>query len=101
MCPVAMVTETCYTDLLLNSQLHNADQLSGFLLHFVASNFLAFEKTEEFKKLTGDNLSYVKEHRWPPLSYITAMEEWKEKYGEENTNPSATKNSTSSNCVVM
>jgi len=63
----------------------------------VASNFLAFEKTEEFKKLTGENLSYVKEHRWPPLSYINAMEEWKEKYGDDSNPSAAAKN----NCVVM
>ena len=87
-------------DLLLNSQLHNGDQLSAFLLHFVASNFLAFEKIEEFKKLTGENLSYVKEHRWPPLSYTDAMEEWKEKYGGEDNNTSTVKNNNT-NCVVM
>lgn len=89
-----------YTELLLNTQLHNGDQLSGFLLHFVASNYLAFEKTEDFQKLIGENLSYVKEQRWPPLSYINAMEEWKEKYGEEK-NHSRAKSSTNNNCVVM
>ena len=93
------LTDLPSTDLLLNSQVHNGDQLSGFLLHFVASNFLAFEKTEEFQKLTGENLSYVKEHQWPPLSYINAMEEWKEKYGEDNT--STVKNNINTNCVVM
>ena len=87
--------------MLLNTQLHNGEQLSGFLLHFVASNFLAFEKTEDFQKLTGENLSYVKEHRWPPLSYINAMEEWKEKYGGEEDNTTTAKNTTNSNCVVM
>ena len=66
----------------------------------MASNFLAFEKSEEFQKLTGENLLYVKEHQWPPLSYINAMEEWKEKYGEDN-NISTVKNSNNTNCVVM
>ena len=95
---VMVIRNFIISDLLLNSQLHNGNQLSGFLLHFVASNFLAFEKIEEFQKLTGKNLSYVKEHRWPPLSYIDAMEEWKEKYGGGN-NTSTVKNNT--NCVVM
>ena len=69
-----------FLDLLHCAQLHNANQLSGFLLHCVASNFEIFEKTEEFQKLTGENLSYVNEHRWPPLSYINALEEWEKKY---------------------
>jgi len=86
--------------LLCDAQLHNADQLSGFLLHFISSNYLAFESTERFQHLTGDNLSYVEEHRWPPLSYIKAMEEWKEKYGEESSG-SSVKNTTNTNCVVM
>ena len=83
-----------FLDLLHCAQLHNANQLSGFLLHFVASNFEAFEKMEEFQKLTGENLSYVNEHRWPPLSYINAMEEWKEKCG-------VAKNSSNRKCSVM
>ena len=43
--------------------MYNADQLSGFLLRFVASNFELFEKTEQFQKLTGENLSRIKEHQ--------------------------------------
>ena len=63
--------------------MYNANQLSNFLLHFVASNYQDFENTEKHK-LTGDNLSYVKEHRWLPLSYYDAMEKWMEKYGEHD-----------------
>ena len=73
-----------FLDLLHCAQSHNANQLSGFLLHFVASNFEVFEKIEEFQKLTGENLSYMNEHRWPPLSYINAVEEWKEKCAAAN-----------------
>ena len=62
MVTVAIITETYLTDLLLNAQLHNANQLSGFLLHYVATHFQMFEKTEQFQKLTGENLSYVREH---------------------------------------
>lgn len=42
-----------------------------------------FEGKEEFALLTGDNLAYVNRHRWPPLSYEKAMEEYREKYGGE------------------
>ena len=74
--------ELCFIDLLLNAQLHNANQLSDFLLDFVAKNFEIFEKMEQFQKLTGKNLSYVMEHRWPPLCYCNLMKEWKEMFGE-------------------
>ena len=36
---VTIVTKMYFLDLLFNSQLDNGNQLSGFLLHFVASNF--------------------------------------------------------------
>lgn len=69
------------TELLLTAQLHNAAQLSAWCLHFVSSNYLAFHQLESFSLLTGDNLSHVEEHRWPPVSYEKAMEEWQEKHG--------------------
>ena len=74
-----------WTDLLLNAQLHNADWLSGFLLHFVASHFQTFETTGQLQKLTGQNLNYVMRYQWPPLSYVNSMKEWKEKYGKDNS----------------
>lgn len=68
-----------WIDLLHNAQLHNADQLSGFLLRFVANNFKVFRKTEQFRKLTGQNLSYVKEHRKPSSSYVNAVKDQEKK----------------------
>ena len=82
-----------HTALLLSSQLHNATQLSTWCLHFVSSNYVAFDGKEEFNLLTGDNLEHVQAHRWPPLSYERSMEEYRVKYlepmeeaesGEEN-----------------
>ena len=70
--------------LLLTAQLHNAHQLSGWCLHFISSNFVAFKDKQEFSLLlTGDNLDHVTSHRWPPLSYEQAMEEYRKKYLEE------------------
>ena len=96
--------------MLLNAQLHNANQLSGFLLRFVASHFQLFEKTEQFQRLTGENLLYVKELRSSKLSKAT-VEEQKEKNGDDkkskdltaNTNSSTASNvSTAKNkCVIM
>lgn len=57
-------------------------QLSAFLLHFVASNYVAFEDSDHFPLLEGENLEFVQEHRWPPLSYYREMEEYREKYGD-------------------
>ncbi|KAK3106574.1 hypothetical protein FSP39_022813 [Pinctada imbricata] len=64
--------------LLLNSQLHNADQLAGWCLHFISSNYIAFEKRAEFPLLTGDNKDFVEENRWPPLSYLKEVKEYEE-----------------------
>ena len=74
---------TPFAALLLTSQLHNAQQLSGWCLHFVSSNYAVFEGKEEFSLITGDNLAYVNEHRWPPLSYYHAVEEYRKTHGEE------------------
>lgn len=66
-------------DLLFTSQAHNAKQLSGWCLHFIATNFSVFENCEEFHLVQGENRDYVNEHRWPPLSYIKAQEEYEMK----------------------
>ena len=49
--------------LLLSAQLHNAQQLSQWCLHFVASNYVAFENNEDFGLLKEDNKSYVEANR--------------------------------------
>lgn len=49
----------------------------------MSSNYAVFEGKEEFSLITGDNLAYVNEHRWPPLSYYQAIEEYRKTYGKE------------------
>ena len=63
--------------------MYNSKQLAAWCLHFVASNFIAFQKKSEFKALEGENLEYVNEQRWPPVSYLQALEEHKVKYGKK------------------
>ena len=41
---------------------------------------MVYENKDEFCQLSDSNLDYVREHRWPPLSYETAMEEYRKKY---------------------
>ena len=48
----------------------------------MASNYVVFEDSDHFHLLEGENLSFVQEQRWPPLSYYRAMEEYQEKYGD-------------------
>lgn len=72
--------------LLLTSQLYNAEQLSNWCLHFISSNYIAFEKRKEFSLLTGSNIEHVEEHRWPPLSYLEEVKQYEkemEKMGEK------------------
>ena len=93
-----MKTSTWYRDLslfphpcpppalLLTAQLHNARQLSSWSLHFISSNYVVFEPKEEYSLLAGENLDYVNDHRWPPLSYEKAIEEYRQKYEGEEEN---------------
>lgn len=62
--------------LLLTAQMYNADQLSGWCLHFIASNYTIFEKRSEFHQLKGDNKKHIEENRWPPLSYLEAVSKY-------------------------
>ena len=71
--------------------MHNADQLSGYLLRVVAANFQALKETEEFQKLTVENTAYVRKHGWPPLSYRNALIIWNKMYGEKTNNNAASK----------
>lgn len=60
--------------------MHNADQLSSYLLRVMAVNFQALKETEEFQKLTVENAAYVRKHGWPPLSYRNALIIWNKIY---------------------
>jgi len=62
--------------LLLTSQACNAKQLEEWCLHFISSNYLAFIERAEFSQLAGDNLKYIETNRWPPVSYLTAVEQY-------------------------
>ncbi len=53
----------CYLELLLSTQLHNAHQLSAWCLHFIASNYVAFENNEHFEILTDESKGYIETNR--------------------------------------
>ena len=71
--------------------MYNADQLSGYLLCVVATNFHDLKETEEFQKLTAENVAYVRKHGWPPLSYCNSLIIWNKMYGEKTYSHVATK----------
>ena len=56
--------------------MHNSRQLSEWCLHFISTNFTAFFKRSDFKLLQDENLRYVREHQWPPVSYLQELEQY-------------------------
>lgn len=56
---------------------------------------MVFKDKEEFSQLVGDNMDYINQHRWPPLSYEQAMEEYRKKYLEEESDESGEENNES------
>lgn len=73
-------------------QAHNAQQLSNWCLHFIATNYSIFESSPFFSLVQGTNKEYVEEQRWPPLSYINEIQEYEKKIGNS---------SKDSKCSVM
>jgi len=70
--------------LLMISQERNANQLAGFCLHFISTNFQPFKKRSEFKRLDGENLKHVEDHQWPPVSYLKALEDYEKLVGKSD-----------------
>jgi Rho family protein len=66
--------------------MYNADQLSGWCLHFIASNYTVFEKRSEFHQLEGDNKKHIEEHRWPPLSYLKEVSKYEAEMKKRGVN---------------
>ncbi|XP_071960539.1 rho-related protein racA-like isoform X2 [Antedon mediterranea] len=72
--------------LLETSQMYNSKQLSDWCLHFISTNYTAFEQKEEFTNLTEPNMDFVTKNRWPPVDYLKEVEEYEkmmEKSGEK------------------
>lgn len=62
--------------LLHMAQAHGASQLASFCRFFCASNVTAMEKRPEFASLDGENLHWIREHQWPPASYLASLEQY-------------------------
>jgi len=96
-----MIERACKTDitkadidvigLLHLAQSHNAKQLADFCLHFIATNYQPMKKRPEFETLKGDNLRWIEENQWPPVSYFKELEAYEKLIGKSR-NPSDDKN---------
>ncbi|KAL5010407.1 hypothetical protein ScPMuIL_012712 [Solemya velum] len=62
--------------LLYTSQTHNAEQLAKWCLHFISSNYIAFEQRKEFSMLEGSNREHIEENRWPPVNYLNEVAQY-------------------------
>ena len=72
-------------------QTYNAKQLVTWCLHFISSNYLAFEKRAEFADLTSQHRKHVTEHRWPPVTYLKEVEEFEKELAKTGNDK----------CIVM
>mmetsp|Transcript_8693 Transcript_8693/g.11009 ORF Transcript_8693/g.11009 Transcript_8693/m.11009 type:complete len:370 (+) Transcript_8693:38-1147(+) len=72
--------------LLISARQCGAHQLGNFLRHFVATNYLVLIEDEEsdgenlrrLEEQAPEDVDYIQKHRWPPLSYLSAVEEYNE-----------------------
>ncbi|MBN3326318.1 RHBT3 protein, partial [Atractosteus spatula] len=64
-------------ELLGRAQFHHAPQLSTWLLHFIASNYLIFSQKPDFSNLTRDERDFVEKHRWPSSAYVQELAEFR------------------------
>ncbi|KAK3769161.1 hypothetical protein RRG08_014024 [Elysia crispata] len=79
---------------LLNmANMYNAKQLTTFCLHFISTNYDAFSRRQEFRNLEPKDREHVDEHRWPPLAYLKAVEEFEKELEKRGQNTDT--------CVVM
>jgi len=69
--------------LLLCSQTHNAKQLEAFCKHFISSNYQPMRKRQEWNLLKGENLKFIEQNQWPPLSYLNELETYEKATGNK------------------
>ena len=79
------------------AQQYNAQQLAGFCLHYLATNYLAMQKRDEWARLDGDNKAYVEKHRWPPVAYLDQLAQYERTVGTQ----SASRGVTDGGCSIM
>ncbi|KAJ8609707.1 hypothetical protein CTAYLR_008433 [Chrysophaeum taylorii] len=70
-----------FVELLCFARRHRASTLGGFLVHFIATNYLLFQDKRLRQRLPSEeDRAYVEEHQWPPKSYLDAVAAWEAKH---------------------
>lgn len=82
--------------LLLTAEFYNAVQLRIWCLDVIASKYEMFSVRPKFELLQGENLVYVNEHKWPPLSYLEEEEEYR-----KITDPGHSQQDKKGKCTIM
>ncbi|RXM97327.1 Rho-related BTB domain-containing protein 3 [Acipenser ruthenus] len=72
-------TNLSVVNLLRKAKFHNAVQLSAWLLHFIASNYLIFSQKPDFLDLAEDERDFVEKHRWPSSRYVQELAEFRQR----------------------
>jgi small GTP-binding protein len=86
-------------ELLLVAQDHNAKKLAEFCLHFICTNYQPMKKRKEFEKLENENLTYIEENQWPPVSYWKELAEYEKEMGIKDGVGTETVNDKK--CLIM
>ena len=53
-----------------------ASQLENFCLHFISSNYGPMKKRPEWSTLSATHRRHIEENKWPPQSYLDAVDEY-------------------------
>jgi len=69
-------------ELLLIAKRHNAQQLSEFILHFLYSNYTQVCGRKDFSLLDAEDLEFVEQNQWPPLSYFAKVKRYEKEKKE-------------------
>ncbi|KAF0312619.1 Rho-related BTB domain-containing protein 2 [Amphibalanus amphitrite] len=93
--------------LLEPGQLHNADQLADWCLHYLATNYDTMCKRypKQVRALHPENQAYLNKHRWPPTWYLKDYDCYermvRERQREENPIKPFKRTRTISGCLCF
>ena len=51
-------------------QVHNAEQLEKWCLHFISTNYSSFTQLPEFSTLSESDRAYIEKNKWPPFACL-------------------------------
>ena len=81
---------------------YNAPQLESWCLFFLAKNFVALNQSSDtwLDKVSCAHKKHIQEHRWPPVSYLNAVEKHKAEHAEWEEKCDSIKRQHQSRCFA-